>query len=134
MMAAGKRVATSAAATQQVRQWKLRADLAPAFISDAKSRLLHLPAVTRNSHQSLDRSVSNDGLGIPAGLGHRSRKMEQIELAHLPPDIAIYAAYFADVENASFLREQLLRGNTDFQYAFIDASMVSARAVRNDHI
>lgn len=48
----------------------------------------------------------------------------QVELAHLPPELAVYAAYYANVENASFLRDQLLAGNTDFEYAFIDASMI----------
>jgi len=31
---------------------------------------------------------------------------------------------YTDVENASFLREQLLAGNAEFEYAFIDASMI----------
>ena len=60
--------------------------------------------------------------------------MEQISLAHMPPELAVYATYFADVENASFLREQLLAGNTDFEYAFIDASMVGTHPVTREAI
>ncbi len=51
--------------------------------------------------------------------------MEQINLANMPPELAVYASYFSNVENATFLREQLLAGNAEFEYAFIDASMVS---------
>ena len=50
--------------------------------------------------------------------------MEQINLAHMPPELVLYAAYFSGLDNASFLREQLLAGNAEFEYAFIDASMV----------
>lgn len=32
---------------------------------------------------------------------------------------------FQDVRNARFLRQQLLDGNGDFEYAFIDAEVVS---------
>jgi len=49
--------------------------------------------------------------------------VESIELPHLP-EYTIFAALYEDVENASFLRQQLLAGNTDFEYAFLDASMV----------
>ena len=50
--------------------------------------------------------------------------MEQVKLAHMPPELVVYATYFSDLENASFLREQLLAGNAEFEYALIDASMV----------
>ena len=42
----------------------------------------------------------------------------------MPPELALHVAFYADVENASFLKAQLLAGNTDFEYAFIDASMI----------
>lgn len=32
---------------------------------------------------------------------------------------------FQDVKNATFLHQQLLDGNGDFEYAFIDAEVVS---------
>lgn len=50
--------------------------------------------------------------------------VEEIHLAHMPPDLALYVALYADVENAAFLKEQLLAGNADFEYAFIDASVI----------
>lgn len=55
--------------------------------------------------------------------------MEKIQLPHLERYV-IYAAIFRDVQNASFLRDQLLEGNIDFEYAFIDASMVGIKARR----
>ncbi|KAF4552676.1 EKC/KEOPS complex subunit cgi121-like protein [Elsinoe fawcettii] len=56
-------------------------------------------------------------------------EFETIILPHLE-QYPIHAFLFEDVENASFLRDQLLQGNTDFEYTFLDASMVSSR----DHL
>ena len=54
----------------------------------------------------------------------------QVDVAHTPPELRVYAAYYSELENAAYLRDQLLAGNTDFEYAFIDASMVvSSRQV-----
>jgi len=50
--------------------------------------------------------------------------VETIHLAHVPPELAIFVALFSNVENAPFLKEQLITANSDFEYAFIDASMV----------
>ena len=47
-----------------------------------------------------------------------------LHLVHMPPELAVYVALYKDVENAPYLKEQLLAGNTDFEYAFIDASMI----------
>lgn len=51
-------------------------------------------------------------------------QLQTIHLSHLPPSTAVHVALYKDLQNASFLREQLLSGNTEFEYAFIDASMV----------
>jgi len=40
------------------------------------------------------------------------------------PEYPVQVALFKDVSNASFLRSQLLEANPDFDYAFIDATMV----------
>lgn len=37
----------------------------------------------------------------------------------------VHIALFKDVTNAAFLRSQLLEANPDFDYAFLDAQMVS---------
>ncbi|KAK4943381.1 hypothetical protein LTR10_017055 [Elasticomyces elasticus] len=50
--------------------------------------------------------------------------VQTIHLSHMPPELALFVALYTDVENASFLKDQLLAGNADFEYAFIDASMV----------
>jgi len=51
--------------------------------------------------------------------------LQTIHLEHLPPSYDVHVALFRDVKNASFLHQQLLAGNTDFEYALIDASVVS---------
>jgi EKC/KEOPS complex subunit CGI121/TPRKB len=53
--------------------------------------------------------------------------MEIITLPHLP-DSPIQVCLFRDVQNAAFLRQQLLEGNTDFEYAFLDASVLVSRS------
>lgn len=52
--------------------------------------------------------------------------MSGMEFLRLPqfPQYPVVAGLFRNVENASFLRQQLLQGNTDFEYAFLDAAMV----------
>ncbi|KAL8808213.1 MAG: hypothetical protein Q9182_000277 [Xanthomendoza sp. 2 TL-2023] len=47
-----------------------------------------------------------------------------LHLAHLPEDLSLHIALYQDVKNAAFLQQQLLQGNTAFEYAFIDASMI----------
>jgi EKC/KEOPS complex subunit CGI121/TPRKB len=42
----------------------------------------------------------------------------------VPEDTPVHVALYKDLKNASFLRQQLISGNADFQYAFIDASVV----------
>lgn len=53
--------------------------------------------------------------------------MEAIQLPHLP-DHPVHLALFRDVQNAPFLRRQLMDGNTDFEYAFLDATTLLSRA------
>ena len=50
--------------------------------------------------------------------------VQTLRLAHLPPSLAVHIALYQNVQNASFLRQQLLQGNPEFEYAFIDASIV----------
>lgn len=47
-----------------------------------------------------------------------------IAIEHLPPGHDVHIALFHSVTNAAFLHAQLLAGNTDFEYALIDASVV----------
>jgi hypothetical protein len=55
--------------------------------------------------------------------------LQTFHLAHLPPDLAVYVALYNDVQNAPSLRDQLLQGNPDFEYALIDASVVCSRGL-----
>lgn len=52
-------------------------------------------------------------------------RLETLALEHLPLTHTLHIALFHDVANAPFLQQQLLAGNTGFEYAFIDASIVS---------
>ena len=52
--------------------------------------------------------------------------MEAILLPHLP-EHPLRVCLFKDVKNASFLRKQLLEGNTEFEYAFLDATALISR-------
>lgn len=49
--------------------------------------------------------------------------LETISLPHLPL-IPVHIALYRDVQNAASLKGQLLAGQKQFEYAFIDASMV----------
>ena len=51
-------------------------------------------------------------------------QLQTLHLAHLPSDLAVHVALYTEVQNAAYLRDQLLQGNQDFEYALIDASVV----------
>ncbi|KAI9838650.1 MAG: hypothetical protein M1819_004964 [Sarea resinae] len=56
--------------------------------------------------------------------------LKTYQLSHVPSSHVIYVGFFRGVRNAAFLREQLLSGNAEYEYAFIDAaSIVSAAHV-----
>ncbi|KKK24157.1 hypothetical protein P175DRAFT_0498179 [Aspergillus ochraceoroseus IBT 24754] len=57
-----------------------------------------------------------------------SSLLETIQLPHLPSSMPVHVALYRDVQNAPYLRQQLLSANADFEYAFIDASMILSRA------
>lgn len=53
--------------------------------------------------------------------------VETVALEHLPATHTVLLALYRNVANASFLQEQLLSRNADFEYAFVDASTVVSR-------
>ncbi|KAJ5232207.1 hypothetical protein N7468_005163 [Penicillium chermesinum] len=53
--------------------------------------------------------------------------LETVALPHLPASLPVHVALYRNVENSVFLRQQLLAGNADFEYALIDASMILSR-------
>ncbi|KAJ8127786.1 hypothetical protein O1611_g5851 [Lasiodiplodia mahajangana] len=53
--------------------------------------------------------------------------LETLQLEHIPETHSVHIAFFRDVENAAFLHSQLLARNPDFEYALIDASVVTSR-------
>lgn len=52
--------------------------------------------------------------------------IQTLHLTHLPSNIALHVALYQDLKNGAFLRKQLLDGNSEFEYALIDASMVNS--------
>ena len=54
--------------------------------------------------------------------------LQTIHLSHMPPELALHVALYRDVRNPAFLKQQLLDGNVEFEYAFIDASMILSTA------
>ncbi|KAI9773127.1 MAG: hypothetical protein M1840_008248 [Geoglossum simile] len=50
--------------------------------------------------------------------------VQTLHLEHIPLQYPIHIALFKDVENCAFLKRQLLGCNEEFEYAFIDASVI----------
>ena len=61
--------------------------------------------------------------------------MANVRTFFLPhyPENPVHVALFKDVSNAAFLRKQLLEANPDFDYAFLDAQMVSKISIFQAH-
>ncbi|KAJ5601911.1 hypothetical protein N7510_011445 [Penicillium lagena] len=55
-------------------------------------------------------------------------QLETLALPHLPSSLPVHVALYRDVQNSAFLKQQLLGGNAEFEYALVDASMVLTRA------
>ncbi|KJZ75475.1 hypothetical protein HIM_05171 [Hirsutella minnesotensis 3608] len=53
--------------------------------------------------------------------------LETVSLEHLPSSHTVHLALFRRVRNAAFLHRQLLDRNADFEYAFVDASVIVSR-------
>ena len=51
-------------------------------------------------------------------------QVTSIHLAHLPPDNITHILLVRNLKNAPFLLEQLVAGNTDYEYALLDATTV----------
>ncbi|KAI1361427.1 kinase binding protein CGI-121-domain-containing protein [Xylaria arbuscula] len=53
--------------------------------------------------------------------------LETLQLEHVPSTHSVHVAVFHHVENAGFLHQQLLARNADFEYALIDAAVITSR-------
>ncbi|KAL8934578.1 MAG: hypothetical protein Q9216_005840 [Gyalolechia sp. 2 TL-2023] len=51
--------------------------------------------------------------------------LKTLKISHLPDDLLIHIALYENVKNTTFLQQQLLDGNTAFEYAFLDASVIA---------
>lgn len=50
--------------------------------------------------------------------------VQTLRLEHVPHPHEVHVVAFNDVANGAFLRDQLLSGNPEFEYAFVDSSVV----------
>jgi len=50
--------------------------------------------------------------------------LQTFNLEHLPRSHELHVALFKDVKNADYIQQQLLNGNREFEYAFIDADVI----------
>ncbi|KUJ24562.1 CGI-121-domain-containing protein [Mollisia scopiformis] len=53
--------------------------------------------------------------------------LQTVQLEHLPQSHSIHIALYRNLQNAAFLQQQLLEGNTDYEYALIDASVIVSK-------
>ncbi|KAI1202903.1 kinase binding protein CGI-121-domain-containing protein [Nemania serpens] len=53
--------------------------------------------------------------------------LETLRLEHVPETHSVHVAVFRDVANAAFLHQQLLARNLEFEYALIDAGVITSR-------
>ncbi|KAI1003031.1 hypothetical protein K3495_g5177 [Podosphaera aphanis] len=52
---------------------------------------------------------------------------ELITMTHTPASHSVHVALYRNVKNAAFLLQQLLDGNTEYEYALIDARVIISR-------
>lgn len=53
--------------------------------------------------------------------------LETVPLELIPPTHSVHVAFYRNVRNAAKLQSHLLARNADFEYAFVDASVVVSR-------
>ncbi|QSZ36379.1 hypothetical protein DSL72_006255 [Monilinia vaccinii-corymbosi] len=53
--------------------------------------------------------------------------LQTISLEHLPESHTLHIALYRNIRNAAFLHQQLLIGNSDFEYALIDSSVILSK-------
>ena len=79
-----------------------------------------------SSRQKRDIKANSDKEAQFAVKFDSMAQLQTFNLAHLPPDLAVHVALYTEIQNAPYLRDQLLQGNQDFEYSLIDASVVCA--------
>ncbi|KAI8622951.1 CGI-121-domain-containing protein [Xylariaceae sp. FL1651] len=92
-------------------------------IQGAKRQKTHhdVPLTMAEPHESdlaspLEISASTD-----------SHVLETIQLEHVPASHSVHIAVFRGVENSPWLHQQLLARNAEYEYAFIDAGVITSR-------
>ncbi|CAD6505243.1 BgTH12-00735 [Blumeria graminis f. sp. triticale] len=53
--------------------------------------------------------------------------LQTITLSHTPSSHSVHVALYRNVKNSAFLEQQLLGGNSDYEYAFIDARVILSK-------
>jgi hypothetical protein len=91
--------------------------LSPKILEAARDRVGWQFLKSQNTSFSDCGNISRHSFAIMALL-------ETIEIPHLPSSLPVHVVLYRNVENADYLKQQLLAGNSEFEYALIDASMV----------
>lgn len=93
---------------------------------------LDIPEISRSSFLVLGKPTTAESYPQHFSLNtttatslSQNRMLETVHLPHIPSSLPVYVALYHSVQNAPSLRQQLVVSNTDFEYAFIDATMVA---------
>ncbi|KAI2641016.1 CGI-121-domain-containing protein [Xylaria nigripes] len=78
-------------------------------------------------HETHPTPITAEANSPPDQAASMSPILETIQLEHVPATHSVHVAVFRNVENAAFLHQQLLARNADFEYALIDASVITSR-------
>lgn len=103
---------------------------APNFFADSSKTLIwaHYLQTSACFTRALRICPSRRHQGISLGSCSMSSLVEVVTVEHAPAAYAVHVTLFKEVQNAGFLHSQLLARNSDFEYAFIDASILASRA------
>ncbi|KAI1155493.1 kinase binding protein CGI-121-domain-containing protein [Nemania diffusa] len=93
---------------------------------DEKTRLAPTAKRRKTDHQTQSISIEINPLSQSSTMS-TSPILETLQLEHIPATYSVHVAVFRDVENAAFLHQQLLARNADFEYALIDAGVITSR-------
>lgn len=92
-------------------------------IAGAKARLASKSCIWSRTTWQPCLHCASFRLGFSAWESIGGMAVQTIQLSHLE-GYPVHVGLFENVQNAAFLRQQLLDGNAEFEYAFLDATTV----------
>ncbi|KAI3324661.1 CGI-121-domain-containing protein [Xylariaceae sp. AK1471] len=98
------------------------------YHSQSSETELHHAKRQKTQHQTPSPTMAEANPPTQSPISSSSKStLETLHLEHVPQTHSVHVAVFQDVENAAFLHQQLLARNADFEYAFIDAGVITSR-------